>query len=145
VFRSHDFSHLQCTPAHARRPVVQASLAQYRDRYHDLLNKEMALSVRIALRNDLKPLTVKTPEQVAATMTAAGLPQCIDPEVEPPALPFRAPFSAALPSVRGCCSCCVLHCVQACFASAECIKFHSAMSAHADPAVQIYKSTICDS
>lgn len=82
---------------------LQLSLTQYRDRYHDLLNQELALSVRIALRNDLKPLTMTTPEQVEAVMTVSGLPQTIDPSAAPAQLPFRAPFSSALPSVRPAC------------------------------------------
>jgi hypothetical protein len=79
---------------------LQLTLTQYRDRYHDLLNQELALSVRIALRNDLKPLTMTSVEQVEAVMTVSGLPQTIDPSSAPPQLPFRAPFSSALPSVR---------------------------------------------
>ena len=81
---------------------LQASLAQYRDRYHDLLNQELALSVRIALRNDLKPLTMQSDEQVESTITNAGLPATLDPAAagEGPAVPFRAPFSGALSRVR---------------------------------------------
>lgn len=79
---------------------VQASLAQYRDRYHDLLNQELALSVRIALRNDLRSLTMTSEAQVESVMTSSGLPQTLTPGAPPPRLPFKAPFSSALPSVR---------------------------------------------
>ena len=81
-------------------PLVQASLAQYRDRYHDLLNQELALSVRVALRNDLRPLTMTSAAQVESVMTSSGLPQTLAPGAPPPRLPFKAPFSSALPSVR---------------------------------------------
>jgi hypothetical protein len=55
--------------------------------------------VRIALRNDLKPLTMSSEVQVESVMTNSGLPQTLDPTAAPPNLPFKAPFSSALPSI----------------------------------------------
>lgn len=86
---------------------AQACLAQYRDRYHELLNFEVATSVRAALQRRLQPLTVKTAEEADSFLVAAGLPAMAAPPDDAaaaaapaPALPFQAAFSAALPQVR---------------------------------------------
>lgn len=78
---------------------VQACLSQYRDRYHDSLNQEAALSIRAALRRELKPVRIEEEAQLEAMITSTGLPAELESN-DVPELPFPAPFSSALPGVR---------------------------------------------
>jgi len=78
---------------------MQACLSQYRDRYHDSLNQEAAVSIRAALRRELKPVKVETAEQLETLITSTGLPGDLE-SPDMPSLPFPAPFSSALPAVR---------------------------------------------
>eukprot|EP00892_Ulva_mutabilis_P001277 jgi/Ulvmu1/1114/UM106_0031.1 len=79
---------------------ILACLSQYRDRYHDSLNQEAALSIRAALRRELKPVRIESAEQLETLITATGLPAELE-SPDTPALPFAAPFSSALPAIIG--------------------------------------------
>lgn len=79
--------------------MLQGCLSQYRDRYHDSLNQEAALSIRAALRRELKPVVIDTEAALETMVTSTGLPAELESN-DTPALPFPAPFSSALPGVR---------------------------------------------
>lgn len=73
---------------------------QYRDRYHDCLNQEAAHAVRHALRKDLHVLHITTEEQYEMLITTTGLPASLSADMPFPALPFQAPFSGSMTTVR---------------------------------------------
>lgn len=80
--------------------AVQACLMQYRDRYHDCLNQEAAHAVRYALRKDLTVLHITTEEQYDTLVTTTGLPASLSTDMPFPPLPFQAPFSGSMTTVR---------------------------------------------
>lgn len=75
---------------------------QYRDRYHDCLNQEAAHAVRHALRRDLSVLHITTDEQYDTLISTTGLPASLSTDMPFPVLPFQAPFSGAMTTVRAC-------------------------------------------
>jgi hypothetical protein len=90
-------------PRFPTAPALQACLMQYRDRYHDCLNQEAAHAIRSALRKDLRVLHIASEEQLEALVTTTGLPASLSRDGAPPPLPFQAPFSGAMTTVRSPC------------------------------------------
>lgn len=80
---------------------LQDILLLNRERYHDILNAEVAVNVKGHMR-EIEAAQITTERDLDTCILSTGLPHRMDasPGEAVPALPFTAPFSTGLPAVR---------------------------------------------